>query len=83
MNKTFYEVDIRLVLPDKADPETVIRTLGTYYKIDRVANPIEGDPLLLFIKELPKPKEEKEVELLDVGFDVKKGPIDKVVDKLL
>lgn len=83
MNKTFYEVDIRLVLPDKADPETAIRTLGQFYKIDRVANPIEGDPLLLFIKELPRPKEENEVELAEVGFEGVKNPIDKSVNKLL
>lgn len=83
MNKIFYEVDIRLVLPDKADPETVIRSLGQFYKIDRVANPIEGDPLLLFIKELPRPKEETGVELVNVGFDIKKNPVDKVLDKLV
>jgi len=83
MNKTYYEVDIRLVLPDKADPETVIRTLGEYYKIDRVAEPIEGEPLLLFIKEIERPKQENEVELVEVGFDLKKDNITKVVDKLL
>jgi hypothetical protein len=83
MNKTYYEVDIRLVLPDKADPETVIRTLGEYYKIDRTAEPIEGDPLLLFIKEIERPKQENEVELVEVGFDLKKDNITKVVDKLL
>jgi hypothetical protein len=82
MNKTYYEIDIRLVLPDKADPETVIRTLGQFYKIDRVAEPIEGDPLLLFIKEIERPKEENKVELVEVGFDVKKGPLDKIVETL-
>ena len=83
MNKTFYEVDIRLVLPEKADPETVIRTLGQFYKIDRVAEPIEGDPLLLFIKEIERPKEENEVELVEVGFDIKKDKITEVVDNIL
>jgi len=79
MNKTYYEVDIRLVLPDKADPETAIRTLGQFYRIDRVAQPIEGDPLLLFIKEIERPKEENEVELVEVGFEEDKSIINKIL----
>jgi len=79
MNNTFYEVNIRLVIPDKADPETVIRTLGQFYKIDRVAEPIEGDPLLLFIKEIERPKEENEVELVEVGFEEDKSIINKIL----
>ena len=79
MNNTFYEVNIRLVIPDKADPETVIRTLGQFYRIDRVAEPIEGDPLLLFIKEIERPKEENEVELVEVGFEEDKSIINKIL----
>jgi hypothetical protein len=56
MNKLFIEVNVKLIIPDKAEPETVIRNIGQYYKIDRVANPIEGEPLLLFIKDIEKDK---------------------------
>jgi len=83
MEKLYKYVDVRLNIPDKADAETVIRTLGQYYKIDRVAEPVEGDPLLLMIVEIEKPKEKKEVELVEVGFDIKKDKITEAVDNIL
>ena len=83
MNKTFIETIIKLVIPEKADPEIVIRTLGKYYKIDRVSEPIEKEPLLLFIKEIERKKKKEPVELVGVGFEKIESKTDRIINKLV
>lgn len=82
MNNDYEEITIKMVKPKSADPEIILRTLGTYYRIDRVSEAIEDDPILFFIKEIERPKEESPVELVEVGFENKESLGDRIIKKL-
>ena len=83
MNNDYEEITIKMVKPKGSDPEIILRSLGTYYKIDRVSEAIEDDPILFFIKEIERPKEiKKQEDLVKVGVEVKLSKRDRIINKL-
>lgn len=53
------------ILPRNTDVLTVLNSLGKFYIIDRISEPIEDEPLLLFIEEIERDKKESPEDIVE------------------
>ena len=52
MSNKYEKVNAQFSIPEGAELETVLRTLGTQYKIERVSPAIEDLPTMFLIEEI-------------------------------
>ena len=60
MKKRYVSVQAEFMIPEGVDIETIIRQINIEYKVDRVAQKIEDEPTLFFIKEIKENEKSKQ-----------------------